>query len=191
MSAEKNLLGTILVHNKLANLFSPGVKVANLFSPGVKVANLFSPGVKVANLFSPGVKVANLFSQGVKMANLFSQGVKVANFFSPGVKVANGEGERSARLAGRKRREIKEKDGNAPQHWPEPSNYRYGTLAHLHAANDLVDPLPARLSDGPAPDLATIPADPMYYGTKPGHFETSNDSLSHERGSEQSERTSE
>ena len=31
----------------------------------------------------------------------------------------------------------------------------------------------------------------MHYGTKPGHFETSNHSLSHKRGSEQSERVSE
>ena len=30
-----------------------------------------------------------------------------------------------------------------------------------------------------------------HYGTKPGHFETSNHSLSHELGSEQSERASE
>ena len=32
---------------------------------------------------------------------------------------------------------------------------------------------------------------PLHYGTKPGHFETSKNSLFHERGSERSERASE
>ena len=37
-------------------------------------------------------------------------------------------------------------------------------------------------------DLNGVPA---HYGTEPGHFETSNLTLSHERGSERSERASE
>ena len=38
---------------------------------------------------------------------------------------------------------------------------------------------------------AVTNAAPVHYGTKPGHFETLENSLSHERGSEQSERASE
>ena len=67
-----------------------------------------------------------------------------------------------------------------------------GTVSHLSSPSD---PNPNSPNDPYLPSTAAIQTTDdgrtVHYGTKPGYYETSNHSLSHERGSERSDRASE